>query len=225
MSWTDAPTKSPRTGRPQAVLLDLDGTILDSVGLILASFRHTFTVHHGAPPPDAAWIEGIGTPLRDQLAGLAREDDDVDVLLETYRTHCVAWHDRLAKPFAGIPEAVRALHARGIRLAVVTSKRRFGAERGVRFCGLEDVLTTLVCPEDTERAKPDPQPVHHALEQLGVEPEDAWFVGDSPHDLKAGRAAGVRTAAATWGPFAREVLAAHTPDAWLTESAQVATLL
>lgn len=214
----------PSPPTPRAVLLDLDGTILDSVGLILASFRHTFTVHHGAPPPDSAWIEGLGTPLRDQLAGLARAGDDVDGLLETYRAHSNEWHDRLARPFAGMPEAVRSLHARGVRLAVVTSKRRYGAERGVRMCGLEDVLTVLVCPEDTERAKPDPQPVHHALSRLGVEPENAWFVGDSPHDLEAGRAAGVRTAAATWGPFEHDVLARCRPDAWLTEPAPVADL-
>ena len=62
---------------------------------------------------------------------------------------------------------------------------------------------------------PDPTPVLVAMERLGARPETTVFVGDSPHDMASGRAAGVRTAAALWGPFPRETLEPHQPDFWL----------
>lgn len=201
----------------RAVLLDFDGTFLDSVELVLAAFRHTFTVHHGAPPPDEAWLRGIGTPLLTQLRELARPEDDVDELLETYRGYALEHHDRLARPFEGMPEAVRDLRERGLKLAIVTSKRRIGIARGLRPSGMLDAFDVWVCPEDVTHPKPHPESVLSALDQLGVEPADAIFVGDSPHDMKAGRAAGVPTGAARWGPFDDATLAACTPDHWLDD--------
>ncbi len=208
----------------RAVLLDFDGTFLDSVELILAAFRHTFTVHHGAPPPDEAWVRGIGTPLLTQLAELARPEDDVDHLLTTYRDFVVEHHDDLAKPFAGMPEAVASLRARGLKLAIVTSKRRIGVARGLRPAGLLEAFDTWVCPEDVTHAKPHPEPVFLALEQLGVGIDEAVFVGDSPHDLHAGRAAGVATAAVRWGPFEDHRLDACDPDHWLETPSDLVAL-
>jgi pyrophosphatase PpaX len=197
-----------------AVLFDWDGTLLDSIGLILASFRHTFTVHHGKPPPDDEWLAGVGTPLIDQLAGLARPTDDPLELLETYREHAIAHHDVLCRPFDHAVAVARRLQADGVPMAIVTSKRRIGLHRGFDLCGLHGVFDFTVCPEDVANAKPHPEPVLLACRHLGVDPADAIFVGDSPHDLAAGRAAGVRTAAAGWGPFDPGVLHAEQPDHW-----------
>ena len=208
----------------RAILLDFDGTFLDSVELILAAFRHTFVVHHGQAPPDEAWLQGIGTPLIRQLSELARPDDDLDALLETYRGYAIEHHDRLARPFDGMPEAVRILRARGFKLAIVTSKRAFGVQRGLEPSGLLDAFDTWVCPEHVTHAKPHPEPVHLALEQLGVEKGEAIFVGDSPHDLIAGRAAGVPTAAVRWGPFEDARLQEHAPDHWLETPADLVAL-
>jgi pyrophosphatase PpaX len=82
----------------------------------------------------------------------------------------------------------------------------------------------IVGADDTERHKPDPEPVHKALALLNATPDATVFVGDSPHDLAAGRAAGVSTAAALWGPFTRPQLEPWTPDRWLEEPADLATL-
>jgi pyrophosphatase PpaX len=71
--------------------------------------------------------------------------------------------------------------------------------------------------DDVTRAKPDAEPVLAAMAALGADPATTVFVGDSPHDMAAGRAAGVRTAAVLWGPFRRDHLAPHAPDHWLDD--------
>ncbi len=209
----------------QAVLLDFDGTFLDSVELILAAFRHTFAAHHGEAPPDALWLAGIGTPLMTQMEELSRPGDDLEAMYITYRDYVIEHHDRLSRPFAGMPEAVRELRARGMKLAIVTSKRAIGVQRGLEPIGMLDAFDTWVCPEHVTHAKPHPEPVWLALERLGVEREHAVFVGDSPHDLVAGRAAGVATAAVGWGPFDHALLRSHEPDHWLESPADLLGLL
>jgi pyrophosphatase PpaX len=205
-------------------LFDLDGTLIDSIELILASYRHTMRVHRGAAPPDSHWLAGIGTPLTQQLAGLSNDPAEIDAMLRTYREHNLAWHDRMVRPYPGVREAVAALAARGARLGVVTSKKRDGALRGLRLCGMEEYFPVLVCADDVQRHKPDPTPVLRALELLGSNAQDSVFIGDSPHDLHAGRAAGVRTGAVEWGPFDRADLRACRPNYWIAEPDEIAEL-
>ena len=204
-------------------LFDLDGTLLDSVELILASYRHTALVHTGAAPDDAVWLAGLGTPLRTQLRHLSDDPAEIAAMVETYREHNLTNHDAMVRPYDGIVEAVQVLAARA-ELGLVTSKLRHGALLGLRRAGLEDLFDVVVGADDVAHHKPDPAPVHAALERLGADPDTAVFIGDSPHDMAAGRAAGVRTAAALWGPFPREALAPHRPDFWLAAPADIARL-
>jgi len=201
---------------PRAYLFDLDGTLIDSAELIFASYRHTLVTHRGTAPPDEYWLAGFGTPLRVQLAPFARDDGHLECLVETYREFNLARHDALVRPFPGIRGALDGLREGGAALALVTSKARAGAQRGLRVCGLDDLFRTIVAADDVEKHKPDPTPVVTALEHLDTRPHQAVFVGDSPHDMAAGRAAGVRTAAALWGPFPRDALEPLDPDHWLT---------
>ena len=208
----------------RAVLWDLDGTLIDSIPLIVASFRHTYRAHRGEDDPNIDWVAGIGRPLRDQLADYARDDDELEAMIETYIEHNLANHDHMAKPFDGAADTVRELHAEGVKQAIVTGKRRRGTTYGVRLLGLEDVLDTWVCADDVERGKPDPLPVLRALELLGVDANEAVFVGDSPHDMESGRRAGVKTVAAAWGPFSVEQLEPHQPSRWLEDVRDILSL-
>lgn len=113
----------------------------------------------------------------------------------------------------------------GIALAIVTSKHRESALRGIDLCGLMNHFPVVVTPEDVIHAKPHPEPVVHALRELRVSPADALFVGDSPHDVAAGRGAGTRTAGALWGPFPRATLEAARPNVLLERPADVLRLL
>lgn len=209
----------------RAVLYDFDGTLADSTELIMRCYRHTMRTHLGDAPPDATWLEGFGTPLETQIARFARSPAEYEAMLQTYRGHQECHHDTLLRPFPGAAEAVGALAARGAALAIVTSKHRRATLRGVELCGLTHHFPVIVTPEDVSHAKPHPEPVLLALQRLGVAAEEAVFVGDSPHDLAAGRAAGTRTAAALWGPFPRATLEAEHPDHLLEEQADVLKLL
>jgi pyrophosphatase PpaX len=117
----------------------------------------------------------------------------------------------MVSAFPGSIACVRALAKAKVRLGIVTSKGRHGAKMGLESLTLTDVFEVLVCSEDVTRHKPDPEPVRHALAQLGAKPAETIFIGDSLHDMRAGRGASVSTGAALWGPFAKKTLALTEP--------------
>ena len=201
-----------RSRTPPAVLFDLDGTLIDTIELILSSARHAFEGWPLRAPTDEEWVRGIGTPLVQQLRGFADNEEQVALLLERYRRYQSEHHDRLTRCYDDVPDVVATLQSRGHPLAIVTSKATPIANQSLAFVGLDRYFPVIVGYDDTARHKPDPEPVHLALGRLGAEPERAVFVGDSPHDVHAGNAAGVLTIAALWGPFDRETLAAAAPD-------------
>jgi len=207
-----------------AYLFDLDGTLLDSIELILTSFHHMSRVHLGREYPDSQWLAGMGTPLRDQLARVARSKEELAAMLDTYRTFNLGQHDAMAKPYPGVVDAVRRLHQSGAALGLVTSKLRPGAVRGLQLLGLESEFPVRVCADDVENGKPHPEPVLLALKTLGAAPEASFFIGDSPHDIEAGRRAAVTTVAVGWGPFPRETLVAAKPDRWVEKPSEISAL-
>jgi pyrophosphatase PpaX len=223
-----------------ALLFDLDGTLIDSIRLILDSFHHTLRAHGIPPQSDAELLVHVGRPLAVHLAHYTRgpgsvSDDgapvcDVEALVATYRAWNLAQHDQLVRAFDGAVEAVDAIAALGLPLGVVTSKQRAAALRGLEvagFCRQAGALApfeVLVGADDVTRHKPDPLPLLVALERLGVPPARAAYVGDSPHDLAAARAAGMTAVAVGWGPFERSALAAVGYDHWLEHPADLVRL-
>ena len=145
-------------------------------------------------------------------------------MADTYRAYTDAHHDRLLRSYAGVDRGLAALERTGVRLAVVTSKTHALARRGLTRCGLNHYFDVLVGFDDVTEHKPHPAPVLAALDRLGARPDGALFVGDSPHDIRAGRAARVRTAAALWGPFPEEALARESPHLRLADPARIADL-
>lgn len=199
----------------EAVLFDLDGTLADTVELILRCFRHTMATHRGEVPPDEAWLENLGRPLRFQIEGFATDAAEADRMLETYVSLQREIHDEMVRPYPGVVAMVEAMRLRGTPIAVVTSKRSGMARRTLASCGLDDAFPVTVGADEVRSGKPDPEPVHLALARLGLEASArVLFVGDSPWDIQAGRAAGTRTAAVLWGPYDPMLLERETPD-WL----------
>jgi pyrophosphatase PpaX len=208
--------------RKLAILLDLDGTLVDTVPFILASVRQAF---EGRPGPSVAeWIAGIGQPLRVQLARHAEGPEDLDALVARYRAHQRLHHDRLTRPFPCAVEAVRALAGAGHAIGVVTGKLAEPAARTLAHVGLAPLVDALVTADSCPRHKPDPEPVLLALSRLGASPGDSVFVGDSPVDVAAGRSAGVVTAAALWGAPDREALLGAAPAHALAGPADLVAL-
>ena len=188
------------TMRPEAVLFDLDGTLLDTAGDIALALERAFADQgHRAPPPEAVRrMIGKGAPVLVQRAmaaqALALDAAGHAALLERFFHH----YGRLqeldecaAQPYPGAREALQALHAAGLPLAVVTNKQHRFACGLLERLDLAPFLRLVVGGDSCERRKPDPMPLLHACAQLGVAPARAWMVGDSVNDVQAARAAGV----------------------------------
>jgi pyrophosphatase PpaX len=209
----------------RTVLFDLDGTLIDSIRLILDSYHHTLAAHGIPPRTDDHWLRGVGTPLSVQFAEWRDDVGKLEAMVATYREYNLAHHDRMVTVYPGVVTALGAIRAAGRRTGLVTSKNRQGALRGLTLVRLEAMMDVLVCADEVTNPKPHPEPVEKAVALLGADPGTTVYVGDSIHDMVSGRAAGVRTAAALWGPFGREHLELAAPDYWLETPADLVTLL
>ena len=195
------------------MLFDLDGTLVDSAELILASYRHTMRTHFDEVPPDEVWLETLGTPLRSSFRRFADTPEAVQELIDTYVEHNLRIHEQLIRPFEGIHDVLQELRATGSRLGIVTSKAMRGTEKSLAACRIPlEWFEVIVTADEPVPHKPDPAPVRLALDRLGAAASVASFIGDSVWDLRAGRAAGVCTVAALWGPFSENELAVEAPD-------------
>jgi pyrophosphatase PpaX len=200
------------------LLFDLDGTLIDTTDLILSCYRSSVSRLVETPPTDEEILKGFGTPLPKQLQRLYPAlAGRLDELIGLWRAAQEDLHDQLIKPFPHTERVLGDLHRRGYPLGIVTSKERRTAERGMALYGIDRLVSVLVSMDDTTNHKPHPEPLLRAMELMGASPERTIYVGDSVHDMKAGRAAGLRVAAALWGPFAREPLLDFGPD-FLLES-------
>ena len=190
----------------KAILFDFDGTIVDTVDLIVANWQHATETHLGYRIEREKVLPSIGlsllAALEDAAPGRGQQ------LFDTYQEHNMQWHDQLAKLIPGTTEMLAALKERGLKLGVVTAKRHSTLAMGLRLFDLSSYFDVLVGLEDTTRHKPLPDPVLNGLERLGIAPtpENAAFVGDAASDIKAGKAANVTTIAVPWGAGSREDL-------------------
>jgi len=204
----------------RAAYFDLDGTLADTVDLILAGHAHVFQHHLGTSGPPRKTIIGnmgrsLSAAIREYVAagGHADVEGMAQAILTTYRAFQREHHEELTRTYPGVRAVLGGLTARGIALAVVTSKVEWMARLTLADVDLLDLLPVGVFHDDTSRHKPDPAPLLLAAERTGIAPAETVYIGDSVHDIAAGRAAGMRTIAAGWGPFDRADLEAARPDA------------
>ena len=209
----------------RTVLFDLDGTLIDSVRLILDSYHHTLAAHGLPPRTDEEWLRGVGTPLTVQFAEWRDDLGTLEAMIATYREYNLKHHDRMVQVYPGVVEAVREIREAGARTGLVTSKNRLGALRGLTLVRLERMMDVLVCADEVTNPKPHPEPVEKAVALLGADPATTVYVGDSIHDMQSGRAAGVRTVAVLWGPFGRSHLEGAKPDYWVETPEQLVDLI
>ena len=203
----------PPTPRWPYVVFDLDGTLVDTIGLIVDSYQHAFTTVLGAPEDEVVIRSWIGQPLI--RAFRERSPERADDLFATY----IAWNhantERLIRRYAGVDGLLADLVVADVRCAAATSKLRGPAEAALRLTGLDAYLSgpqALVTLEDTAEHKPDPAPLLLAVERMGGTPGEAVYVGDAVVDVQAARAAGMAAIGVTWGAGSRSDVVAAGPD-------------
>lgn len=220
---TEPARAAGRPGPWPIVVFDLDGTLADTIELIVESYQHAFRTVLGAEEDEAVIRSWIGRTLI--TAFRAHAPGHADELYAEYLRWNAANTERLLRGYAGISELLRELTAAGLRLGVATSKRRASARQAMELLGIAPFLPVLVALEDTDAHKPDPEPVLLAVERLGGRPPQAVYVGDAVVDVLAGKAAGMATVAVTWGAGRPDALAAAEPDAVATTPADLRALL
>ena len=211
--------------RLPAVLFDMDGTLLDSIELILAGAVFAFDGREGPRPTRAEWKALIGTPLDAMLGGWATSPDDVQFLRGRYRQFQLKNHDAFVSLYDGVESTLQELHARGHPLGIVSSKLDAGIRRSMDHFNLTPLFDVIVGIDHTTYHKPHPEPVRFALAKLGISPSDALFIGDSPHDIEAGNGAGVPTVGVTWGAYTREEIAPAGPNHWIERMGELSALV
>jgi pyrophosphatase PpaX len=194
------------------VLFDLDGTVVDSGAIILASMRHATRQVLGIEAADSELMAAVGGPgLEAQMAAFS--PDRVDELVQVYRAHNEPLHDEL-EACEGMENVISLLHEDGARLGVVTAKRRSTVDLAFARLRVGHLFEVVVGGDETDKHKPDPEPLLLAAQRLGVSPQDCAYVGDSPFDIRAAKAAHMYSVAVTWGRIHdRTKLEAEQPSA------------
>lgn len=206
----------------EAVLFDWDGTLMDTKGAIVQSYRDVSTELYGSPyPEDPAELEEI-LQLRGQEAFLivAKGDEAQAAVVKDRFGHHYGVNQSAATAFPGVPEALRELVDLGIRVGVATSKARSRFEADARSAGVLDLFAVTITGDDVSAAKPDPEPVTAAVEALGLQPSQCFYVGDGPNDVRAARAAGTVTVGVTYG-FHPAEMQAEDPDVVVATPAEI----
>ncbi|MCC6317479.1 MAG: HAD-IA family hydrolase [Gemmatimonadaceae bacterium] len=209
----------------RVVLFDLDGTLADTIELIVRSGQHAFTTVLGWSPSREEILRGLGRPLASHLGDYASSAQQLDAIIAAYRSFQMANHDRLTRPYAGVNDVVHWLRDDGRPLGVVTSKIETLAHRALTCIGIDACFEIVVGLESTATHKPGPEPVLFAMQRLGAAAAETVYVGDSPFDLDAANAAGVASIGVTWGAFGEADLRAHRPTHVAHSASDLRTLL
>ena len=207
------------------VLFDLDGTLIDSGPIILASMKHASVTVLGREPDEELVRAAIGgSGLVAQMRDL--DPDRVDELVDAYRAHNEPLHEQL-EAFDEVLDLLPILRDEGHTLGIVTAKRLRTVGLALdRFPVLREATDVVIGAEDTERHKPEPDPLLEALRRLDAGPADAAYVGDSPFDVRAAKAAGMLAVAVGWGGIhADETLRREEPDALVHSAEELHALL
>lgn len=197
----------------KAILFDFDGTLANTIDLIIAAFEHTSKIVLGSVPEREKIVNTFGLPLPEAMLKLSGRADLVEEMRNVYREYNDNHHDDMIQPIDGVTETLAALKARGVKIAVVTSKKPRMLHRGIACLGLAPYIDAIVALGDTKASKPHAEPMLAACAKLGVKPEECLCVGDSPFDLQSGRNAGAKTVAVRYTAFVWEkILAEGKPD-------------
>lgn len=192
------------------LLFDLDGTLIDTNELIIQSFLHTLGIYYPDQYKREDVLPFMGPTLVETFDSMDKEK--TDEMVRVYREYNISKHDSLVTEFEGVHETISILKEKGFKLGIVTTKRLEVVEKGLKLTKLDPFFEVIVAIDHVSKAKPDPEPVLKALEQLGSKPEEAIMIGDNYHDIEGGQNAGTLTAGVAWSLKGKAFLEQYNPD-------------
>lgn len=204
------------------ILFDLDGTLIDTNDLIAESFVYTFKQYGLDYTKDEVQIFN-GPPLIDTFEKINYEQSQE--MFQTYIEHNLYHHDYYVKAFPYVVDTVKKLRKQGIKLAIVTSKMKENAKRGIKISGLDGMFETIVALDDVTHAKPHPESILKAMEELNANKETTLMVGDNSHDIEAGHNAEIRSAGVSWSVKGKEFLQKFQPTYMLNDIRDILDLV
>ncbi|MEW9109637.1 MAG: pyrophosphatase PpaX [Cytobacillus gottheilii] len=205
------------------ILFDLDGTLINTNELIISTFLHTLEQYFPGKYSREDVLPFLGPTLHETFHKLNPEK--TDEMIAVYRSYNIANHDLLVTEFEGVFETIRTLNESGYKLAIVTTKILDVVKKGLVLTNLDQFFDVVVALDHVENAKPDPEPLLKALDQLNSKPEEAIMVGDNHHDILGGKNAGTKTAAVAWSVKGKDHLLTYQPDYMLENMADLLDIL
>nr|WP_285842536.1 pyrophosphatase PpaX [Ureibacillus chungkukjangi] len=207
----------------KALLFDFDGTLLNTNDLIIQTFMHVLEERFPGQYSPKDCMNFIGPSLKETFEQLT--PNEIDEMIERYRQWNYANHDNLVTEYDGVVDTLEKLKEKGIRLAIVSTKRRDTIEKGLELMGAKHLFEFWVGVDSVKNVKPDPEPVLLAIEKLGVSKEDVMMIGDNYHDILAGKNAGVKSAGVAWSIKGEEFLKQFNPDYILQHMSDLLTIV
>lgn len=174
----------------KGILFDFDGTVGNTNNLIMTSFHYAARKVLGKDVPDSVILSTFGLPLLQCMENVAQNHEEAVRLVDCYREYNLLHHDELIDHFPGVSEALAELQAKGIKMAIVTSKKQPMCLRGLKCLGLDSYIDAIVGCDNIVHSKPHAEPMEKGAAGLGLKPEECLCVGDSYFDLQSGHNAG-----------------------------------
>lgn len=208
----------------KTILFDLDGTLLDTNDLIISSFIYTLEKFFPERLVTSDEIvPHMGETLYDMLARY--DESRVHEMIDVYREHNQRTHDSMVVAFPHVLEVVEELHARGIKMGIVTTKQRSTVQMGLALCKLSSYMDSVVTIQDVKNPKPHPEPVLKAMAELGAIAETTLMVGDSRYDIESAQRAGIDAAGVAWSLKGEEYLNSFSPTHMLKDMKELLQLV
>lgn len=205
------------------LLFDFDGTLIDTNELIIQTFQYVLDKYYPGEYGRGDILPFLGPTLHDTFNAINLER--AEEMINDYRTWNITMHDELASEFDGVSQTLQELKDQGLKMAIVSTKRRDMVMKGLDLLGVTDLFDVVVGLDDVTNAKPDPEPIQLALERLGAKKEEALMIGDNYHDVVGGKNAGVRTAGVAWTSKGEEFLQTFEPDYMLQHISDLLTIV
>lgn len=209
----------------KAVLFDLDGTLINTNELIYKSFSYVLRDILKLDADDEEITSTYGKPLENTMSKYENDKYSAEELVKIYIKYNEEHHDNMCKPFEGAKEMLKGLKDKGIKTAIVTSKRKGLATRGLELGDLLKYMDIIISPEDTIKHKPEAEPAIKACELLGVKTNESIMVGDSSYDLLCGRRAGCLTCGVSYTKTGVQNLLDTNPDYMVEHPLEILDIL